>query len=72
MPVTANTGETTSEAGVRPGTLPGGFVATTTHTGPYDNLGEAHAAIQQWIEAEGSDGSRRAVGSLYHRSGRLS
>jgi len=53
LPVTANPRETTSEANVRPDALPGGWVATATHTGPYDKLGEAHAAIQQWIEAEG-------------------
>jgi AraC family transcriptional regulator len=53
LPVTANTRETASEANVRPDALPGGWVATATHTGPYDKLGEAHAAIQQWIEAEG-------------------
>ena len=53
LPVTANTRETTSDANVRPDALPGGWVATATHTGPYDKLGEAHAAIQQWIEAEG-------------------
>ncbi len=34
-------------------TLPGGLVATTTHAGLYDKLTEAHAAIQEWIEAEG-------------------
>ena len=34
-------------------TLPGGMVATTTHAGSYDKLTEAHAAVQQWIEAEG-------------------
>jgi AraC family transcriptional regulator len=53
MPVTAKAGETTSDPGVRQDTLPGGFVATTTHAGPYDKLTEAHAALQQWIEAEG-------------------
>ena len=34
-------------------TLPGGPVATTTHTGPYDNLSDAYAAIEQWMAAEG-------------------
>lgn len=52
MPVTAHTGAG-SEGDVRADTLPGGFVATTTHTGPYDKLSDAHAAVQQWIEAEG-------------------
>ncbi len=27
--------------------------STTTHSGPYDKLSEAHAAVQQWIDAEG-------------------
>ena len=34
-------------------TLPGGFVATTTHSGPYDGLTAAHAAVQVWIEQQG-------------------
>jgi len=34
-------------------TLPGGPVATTMHTGPYDTLPDAYAAIEQWMEAEG-------------------
>jgi AraC family transcriptional regulator len=41
------------EAEVRDDTLPGGPAATTTHTGSYDGLFRAHAAVQQWIEAEG-------------------
>ncbi len=53
MPVTAEVSEIPSAADVRPDRLPGGLVATTTHTGAYDKLSEAHAAIQQWIEAEG-------------------
>ena len=53
MPVTANVGKNASEADVRADTLPGGFVATTTHAGSYDKLNEAHAAVQQWIEAQG-------------------
>src|SRR5262245_53285275 len=27
---------------------PAGTVATTVHRGPYERLGEAHAAIRQW------------------------
>ncbi|MGA2880221.1 MAG: helix-turn-helix domain-containing protein [Bryobacteraceae bacterium] len=53
MPVTAHCCESPVEAEVRTGTLPGGLVATTTHTGSYDKLNEAHAAVQQWMEAEG-------------------
>ncbi len=53
MPVTALCCETSCDADVRAGILPGGFVATTTHAGSYDKLNEAHAAIQQWIQAEG-------------------
>ena len=33
--------------------LPGGRVATTTHFGPYQRLGEAHAAIRQWCAEQG-------------------
>jgi AraC family transcriptional regulator len=33
--------------------LPGGPVATVTQSGPYEKLSEAHAAIQQWIAAQG-------------------
>ncbi len=32
-------------------TLPGGPVASTIHTGPYDTLGEAYAAVEEWIES---------------------
>jgi AraC family transcriptional regulator len=52
LPVAAQVASV-SDADVRSDTLPGGFVATTTHAGPYDKLTEAHAAVQQWIEAEG-------------------
>ena len=30
--------------------LPAGHVATTTHYGPYQRLGEAHAAIREWCD----------------------
>ncbi len=33
-------------------TLPGGPAATTIHAGPYDQLSDAYAAIEQWMEAE--------------------
>ena len=35
---------------VVPSTLPAGEVATTTHFGPYQNLGQAHDAIHQWCK----------------------
>jgi effector-binding domain-containing protein len=33
--------------------LPAGRVAMTTHFGPYQRLGEAHAAICQWCDQHG-------------------
>jgi effector-binding domain-containing protein len=33
--------------------LPGGRVATTTHFGPYQRLGDAHSAIRDWCAAHG-------------------
>lgn len=38
-------------------TLPGGPVAMTLHTGPYEKLPDAYAAIEQWMEAEGLSAS---------------
>jgi effector-binding domain-containing protein len=32
---------------------PAGRVATTLHRGPYAQLGQAHAAVQQWCAANG-------------------
>lgn len=31
--------------------LPAGQVATTTHFGPYQRLGDAHEAVHQWFKA---------------------
>ena len=32
---------------------PAGLVATTAHFGPYDRLGEAHAAVRKWCSENG-------------------
>jgi effector-binding domain-containing protein len=32
---------------------PAGMVATTAHFGPYDRLGEAHAAVHKWCTEHG-------------------
>jgi effector-binding domain-containing protein len=34
-------------------TLPGGSVATTRYTGPYEGLGVAHDVIRHWCDAQG-------------------
>ncbi len=36
-----------------PSTLPAGEAATTGHTGPPANLGEAHAAVKAWCAVRG-------------------
>jgi AraC family transcriptional regulator len=41
------------EGPIEAGVLGGGAVARTTHPGGYDKLGEAHAALQSWVEAQG-------------------
>ena len=33
--------------------LPGGLVATATHTGPIARIGDTHQAVRQWSEANG-------------------
>ena len=38
---------------VRADSLSAGPAAFTTHTGPYDKLTDAYAAIEEWMEAEG-------------------
>jgi effector-binding domain-containing protein len=43
----------TSEGTVICSATPGGLVATTAHFGPYNRLGEAHQAIQDWCDAQG-------------------
>jgi effector-binding domain-containing protein len=38
-------------------TIPGGLAATTIHSGPYEKLPEAYAAIEQWMHTEGLKGT---------------
>ncbi len=44
--------------GVLAATLPGGRAAVTTHVGPYDQLLDAHTAVQLWLDEH----SRRTSG----------
>ena len=37
------------EDGIEAGSLPAGPALTTLHTGPYDNLADAHAALDRWM-----------------------
>jgi AraC family transcriptional regulator len=46
--------QTSAEPEVVSAMLPGGLVASTIHTGPYDQLPNAYAAIQEWVESHGS------------------
>jgi AraC family transcriptional regulator len=50
MPVAA---PASGDGNILADTLPGGFVATTIYSGPYDGLTAAHAAVQVWIEQQG-------------------
>lgn len=43
----------TATAGVIAETLPGGPAAVTTHFGPYENLADAYAAIEEWMDQQG-------------------
>ena len=38
---------------VVPSTLPGGLVATATHTGPIAEIGDTHQAVREWSRASG-------------------
>ncbi len=43
----------TAANGISPSSLPEGTVAMTDYTGPYEKIGTAHQAIQDWIKANG-------------------
>jgi AraC family transcriptional regulator len=56
MRVTAHSGDWTAADGqgdVLAETLPAGPAATTIHCGPYDQLQDAYAAVEEWIAANG-------------------
>jgi effector-binding domain-containing protein len=38
---------------VVPSFLPGGLVATATHTGPIGSIGDTHQAVRHWSTANG-------------------
>jgi AraC family transcriptional regulator len=42
-------------AEIHKATLPACEAAVTIHTGPYDGLGDAHAAVEQWLAEQGLD-----------------
>jgi effector-binding domain-containing protein len=46
-------GEFAAEGDVRPSTLSGGKAAFTIHVGPYDQIGAAYGAIQEYAKANG-------------------
>jgi AraC-like DNA-binding protein/effector-binding domain-containing protein len=47
------TGAASGDDKVMADTLPGGPAAVTTHSGPYENLPDAYAAIQEWMDSAG-------------------
>jgi AraC family transcriptional regulator len=56
MRVTAHGGESTASGGegeVLAEMLPGGPAAVTIHSGPYDQLQAAYAALEEWITGNG-------------------
>ncbi len=56
MRVTAHDGQWTATEGggdVLAEILPGGLTAVTVHSGPYDQLQDAWAALEEWIAANG-------------------
>lgn len=54
MPITApgsDAGE--GDTLISAGELPGGEIAVAIHAGPYQTLGETHAALEAWVAAQG-------------------
>ena len=57
LPIAPGWKDSSAQPGdIKADTLTGGPVAATTHTGPYDRLNEAHAAVQIWMEENGLRG----------------
>lgn len=54
VPLAEEPPEPPAESGIRAGWLHGGTVAVTQHRGPYETIGEAHAALDRWVDAEGA------------------
>lgn len=46
-------GAASPDGDIRADTLPGGRVATTIHTGPYEKLGGAYSALERWMSENG-------------------
>ena len=53
------------DTSVVPSCLPAGQQAVVWHTGPYDQVGKAHAQLTEWIEAEGGKPSGDSW-EIYH------
>lgn len=49
VPLAAAAPDPGADSGLTVGTLPGGEAAFTVHKGPYDTLGEAHVALDVWM-----------------------
>ncbi len=49
---------------VVPSTLPGGLVATATHTGPIATIGDTHQAVCEWSKANEYRLARPSLGDL--------
>ena len=47
------TGSFDAHGPVVPSTLPAGLAATATHAGPVASIGETHAAVRDWVTANG-------------------
>jgi AraC-like DNA-binding protein/effector-binding domain-containing protein len=54
IPLVDEAPEPPADTGIRAGWLHGGTVAYAQHRGPYETLGQAHAALDRWIDAEGA------------------
>jgi effector-binding domain-containing protein len=59
----AGTSNAPKDPEIKSETLPGGSMAATLHSGAYEQLPDAHAALQEWIAAQGLT----SAGGLWER-----
>jgi effector-binding domain-containing protein len=55
------TGQIPGEGEIQANEIPGGKLLTCLHVGPYDKVGAAYEAMQQWLEVN----AREAIGVAY-------
>ena len=69
VPLSEEAEDPPADTAIRAGWLHGGTVAATIHRGPYETIGDAHVALDRWMDTTGLKPIGAPWGGLPHRSG---